>query len=221
MLLVDCDPQRNATRGLGVELVADDHSLYDVLLGDCSLKDVIHPTTLEHLQLVPSQRDLVGIEVEFVGRENWHLTLRDALFSVAAGYDHVILDCPPSLGHLTVSALSAANGVLIPLQCEYYALEGISELMQTLKRVRQSLNPGLSIAGILLTMFDERTNLSKDVAAEIYAHFPGQVYENKIPRNVRLAEAPSHGCSVLEYDIASRGAQAYLKMAQEFVRRSV
>ncbi len=219
VLLVDCDPQGNATRGLGVE--ADERpGLYEVLQGEAELAEAVRTTQLECLDLVPSDRDLVGVEVEFAGLEGWHRRLRGALLPLVSRYEYVLLDCPPSLGHLTVSSLAAASGVLVPLQCEYYALEGVSELLETLRRIRQTLNPALSIAGILLTMYDERTNLSRDVAAEVRAHFPGQVYETVIPRNVRLAEAPSHGLSVLEYDIASKGAQAYLKLAQEFIRRA-
>ena len=218
-LLVDSDPQGNATRGLGVN-IDERPGLYEVLQGEAPLAEALRKTQLEYLSLVPADRDLVGVEVEFAGLEGWHRRLRDALLPVASRYDYILLDCPPSLGHLTISSLAAASGVLVPLQCEYYALEGVSELLETLRRIRQTLNPGLSIAGILLTMFDERTNLSRDVAAEVRAHFPGQVYNTVIPRNVRLAEAPSHGLSALEYDIGSKGAQAYLALAQEFIRRA-
>lgn len=219
-LLVDCDPQANASRGLGIEIEEGQSGLYEVLRGEAALRQVIRPTGLEMLSVVPSDRELVGIEVEFGGQSRWHQRLRDALLPVASDYDHILLDCPPSLGRLTVSALVAAGGVLIPLQCEYYALEGVTELLRTLGRIRETLNPALSIAGILLTMYDERTNLARDVAEEVRNHFPGQVYNTLIPRNVRLAEAPSHGLSVLEYDIASKGAQAYLRLGQEFVRRA-
>ncbi len=221
VLLVDCDPQGNASRGLRIEVEPAGTGLYEVMRGEISAQDCIRQTSLETLSVLPANRDLVGIEVEFAGASQWHLRLRDALLPVVSRYDHVLLDCPPSLGHLTVSALSAANGVLVPLQCEYYALEGVTELLGTLGRIRETLNPQLSIAGILLTMYDERTNLSKDVATEVRKHFPGQVYNTVIPRNVRLAEAPSHGVSVFEYDVASRGAQAYLALAQEFMRRAV
>jgi chromosome partitioning protein len=161
----------------------------------------------------------VGAEVEFVGLAGWQYRLREALATVAPDYDTILLDCPPSLGHLTLNALVAADGVLVPLQCEYFALEGIKELLQTVARVQQGLNPGLQLTGILLTMYDDRTNLARDVAEEARKHFGARVYEVVVPRNVRLAEAPSHGLSVLNYDIRSRGAQAYLALAREVLSR--
>ena len=218
VLLIDCDPKGNATRGLGVE--AREPHLYHVMIGEVPIQEAIVGTELPNLNVVPANRDLVGIEVEFVGKQGWEPTLRRHLQSLGGTYDTILLDCPPSLGHLTVSALVAATGVLVPLQCEYYALEGISELVATVGRVKRSLNPGLSITGILLTMFDERTNLARDVASEVRRHFEGTVYETVVPRNVRLAEAPSHGISVLQHDIKSRGAEAYLALAREFLRRA-
>ena len=218
VLLVDCDPQGNATRGLGVK-TAPPH-LYHVLVGDAPIEEAVRPSGFPNLDLLPSQRDLVGVEVEFVGQEGWEGRLRGILSEVAGRYDTILLDCPPSLGHLTVGALTAADAVLVPLQCEYFALEGISELMSTVRRVQGSLNPHLVIAGILLTMYDDRTNLSKDVAEEIRAHFAGTVYETIVPRNIRLAEAPSHGLPIFQYDIKSRGAEAYLALAREFLRRA-
>ncbi|MDX1383009.1 MAG: ParA family protein [Thermoanaerobaculia bacterium] len=216
VLLVDCDPQANATRGLGVD--TEGPHLYEALLGECTLGDVIHPSGFPNLDLVPSSRQLVGVEVEFVGSESWEFRLRDLLGAVA-GYDLVLLDSPPSLGHLTISLLAASHGVLIPLQCEYFALEGMGELFATVRRVRQSLNPRLEIEGIVLTMYDERTNLAKEVVEEVRSHFPDRVFATVVPRNVRLAEAPSHGMPVLQYDIKSRGAQAYLALAQEYLDR--
>ena len=218
VLVVDCDPQGNATRGLGVE--AEAPHLYHVLCGEAPITEAIVGTELENLNVLPSNRDLVGVEVEFVGKPGWEPILRRHLEALGGTYDTILLDCPPSLGHLTVSALVAATGVLVPLQCEYYALEGISELMTTIGRVRRSHNPGLAITGILLTMYDERTNLARDVAAEVRKHFEGAVYETIVPRNVRLAEAPSHGISVLQHDIKSRGAEAYLALARELLRRA-
>jgi chromosome partitioning protein len=215
VLLVDCDPQGNASRGLAVN--ATPPLLYEALRAEARLSDCIRPTGFPGLDIVPSNRDLVGVEVEFVGEPGWERRLSEALASIE-GYDLVLLDCPPSLGHLTICALTAAKGVLIPLQCEYFALEGIGELLATLKRVQQSLNPGLEITGIVLTMFDERTRLSKDVVAEVRRHFGDRVYETIVPRNIRLAEAPSHGIPVLQYDIKSRGAQAYLSLAREMLR---
>jgi chromosome partitioning protein len=218
VLLVDCDPQGNATRGLGAR--AEPPHLYHALVGEVPVSDTIRPSGFPNLDLVPSQRDLVGIEVELVGEPGWEQRLKNVLAEVAGRYDTILLDCPPSLGHLTVNALVAADGVLVPLQCEYFALEGISELLATIKRVQGSLNPRLQIAGILLTMYDDRTNLSKDVAQEIRSHFAEKVYETVVPRNIRLAEAPSHGLPIFQYDIKSRGAEAYLAVAREILRRA-
>jgi len=218
VLLVDCDPQGNASRGVGQN--AEPPNLYQVMTGEADAADSIRDTGFPNLDLIPADRDLVGVEVEFVGQENWHRKLANALAPVADDYDLVLLDCPPSLGHLTLSALSAADGVLVPLQCEYYALEGVSELVSTIRRVQGGLNPRLEIAGVLLTMYDDRTNLSKDVADEIRKHFSGRVYETVIPRNIRLAEAPSHGLSVLQYDIRCRGSEAYLAAAREMLGRA-
>lgn len=218
VLLVDCDPQGNATRGLGAK-AAEPH-LYHALTDEVPLAEAIRPSGFPNLDLVPSQRDLVGLEVELVGAAGWETRLKSVLAQVADRYDTVLLDCPPSLGHLTVNALTAADGVLVPLQCEYFALEGISELVSTVRRIQGSLNPRLAIAGILLTMYDDRTNLSKDVAEEIRGHFADKVYETIVPRNIRLAEAPSHGLPIFQYDIKSRGAEAYLALAREFLRRA-
>ncbi|HEY7216202.1 MAG TPA: ParA family protein [Thermoanaerobaculia bacterium] len=218
VLLVDCDPQANATRGLGAK--AADPNLYHVLTNEAALEEAVSPTGFPNLDLVPSQRDLVGVEVEFVGEAGWEKKLKGLLAGVAGRYDTILLDCPPSLGHLTVAALTAADGILVPLQCEYFALEGISELLATVKRIQASLNPRLTIAGILLTMYDDRTNLSKDVAEEIRSHFAGKVYDTVVPRNIRLAEAPSHGLPIFQYDIKSRGAEAYLALARELLRRA-
>lgn len=215
-LLVDCDPQGNATRGLG--LVASAPHLYHVLTGDAPIRDAIRQSGFPNLDVLPSDRDLVGVEVEFVGAKDWQRRLRAVLEQLAEDYDTILLDCPPSLGHLTVNALSAADGVLVPLQTEYFALEGISELVATIRRVQANINPNLEIAGILLTMYDDRTNLSRDVAAEVRRHFEGQVFEAVVPRNVRLAEAPSHGLPIFDYDIKCRGAEAYLDLAREYMR---
>jgi chromosome partitioning protein len=214
VLLVDCDPQGNATRGLAVD--ASPPLLYECLHGESPLADAIRPTGFPGLDIVPSNRDLVGIEVELVGQAGWEYRLRDLLRTITH-FDLVLLDCPPSLGHLTICSLTAADEVLIPLQCEYFALEGMGELLATLRRVRQRLNPTLEIAGIVLTMFDERTRLSKDVVSEVRRHFADRVYRTVVPRNIRLAEAPSHGIPVLQYDIKSRGAQAYLALARELL----
>jgi chromosome partitioning protein len=179
----------------------------------------VRATGFPFLDVVPANRDLVGVEVEFVGLDGWEYRLNGRIAEVKDSYDSIFLDCPPSLGHLTISALVAADCVLVPLQCEYFALEGVSELLRTIRRVRGALNPQLTMAGILLTMHDERTNLSRDVANEVRHHFGNDVFETIVPRNVRLAEAPSHGIPVLGYDIKSRGAQAYLALASEFLER--
>lgn len=218
VLLVDCDPQGNATRGLGAQ--ASSPHLYQALSGEATLAETIRPSGFPNLDLVPTQRDLVGVEVEFVGESGWETRLKRSLAEVAPRYDAILLDCPPSLGHLTVSALTAADAVLVPLQCEYFALEGVSELLATIRRVQGSLNPGLAISGILLTMYDDRTNLCRDVAEEIRRHFADKVFDTLVPRNIRLAEAPSHGLPIFQYDIKSRGAEAYLALAREILRRA-
>jgi chromosome partitioning protein len=218
VLLVDCDPQGNATRGLGA--AATPPHLYHALSSELPMAEAVRPSGFPFLDLVPADRDLVGVEVEFVGLDGWERRLRDVLAPLVPRYDAVLLDCPPSLGHLTVCALAAADAVLVPLQCEYFALEGVSELVATVRRVQAGLNPDLRVAGILLTMYDDRTNLSRDVAAEIRRHFAAQVYETVVPRNIRLAEAPSHGLPILQYDIKSRGAEAYLALAREVLERA-
>jgi chromosome partitioning protein len=218
VLVVDCDPQGNATRGLGRE--AGKAHLYQALARECPLEEVIQPTGFPHLSLVASDRDLVGVEVEMVGTERWQYRLDEILEEARTRFDVILLDCPPSLGHLTVNALVAANGVLVPLQSEYFALEGLSELVSTVARVQQGLNSKLEIAGIVLTMYDERTNLAHDVAAEVRAHFGERAWDTVVPRNIRLAEAPSHGVPIFDYDIKCRGARAYLALAKEFIRRA-
>jgi chromosome partitioning protein len=219
VLLVDCDPQGNATRGVG-ERASIPH-LYHALIGDTPLSEVARPTSFPNLHLVPADRDLVGVEVEFVGHPGWEQRLRTALASVVEGFDLLLLDCPPSLGHLTVGALSAADAVIVPLQCEYFALEGISELVSTIRRVQSGLNPRLKVEGILLTMYDDRTNLARDIVEEVRRHFGDKVFRTVVPRNVRLAEAPSHGQPIVQYDIKSRGAEAYLALAREVLARSL
>jgi chromosome partitioning protein len=218
VLLVDCDPQGNATRGLGVE--EEEVHLYHVLTDQVDPREAPRPTGFPLLDVIPAGRDLVGVEVEFVGLQGWQWRLARAVNAIQGEYSVILLDCPPSLGHLTINALVAADGVVVPLQCEYFALEGISALVSTIRRVKATMNPRLSIAGIVLTMHDERTNLSRDVASEVRQHFSSLVYDTMVPRNVRLAEAPSYGVPVLAYDIKSRGAQAYLTLAREVVGRS-
>ncbi len=218
VLIVDADPQGNASRGLGVEAGAP--NLYDVLADDQPIDDAIRATSFPGLSVLPANRELVGIEVEFVGDEGWERRLRSVLDPIRTAFDYVLIDCPPSLGHLTVSALAAADEILVPLQSEYFALEGISELVATVRRVQGRINPDLTIGGVILTMYDDRTNLSRDVAEEARRHFPDRVFRTVVPRNVRLAEAPSHGLPILQYDVKSRGSLAYLAVARELLGRA-
>jgi chromosome partitioning protein len=218
VLAVDCDPQGNLTSGLGRKVREEGRpSLYDVLIGGRPLDEVLLATDLEHLQLAPADRNLTGAEVELVPLLAREYRLKEALAATAARFDYVILDCPPSLGLLTVNALTAAQSVLVPLQCEYFALEGISELMATMRRVQRALNPELDVEGVLLTMVDERMNLTQQVMGDIKTHFKDKVFKATIPRSVRLAEAPSFGKPVILYDIRSKGAEAYLDLAKELM----
>ncbi len=218
VLLVDLDPQANATSGVGVSK-NEEASMYPVLVDGAPIRDIIRPTELPMLSLAPSSVDLVGAEIELreaIGRE---LHLRKALADIKGDYDYILIDSPPSLGLLTINALTAADSVLVPMQCEYFALEGISQLLSTVERVRDAVNPALEIEGIALTMYDERMNLSRQVAEEVRTHFGEKVYRTVIPRNVRLGEAPSFGKPIILYDIRSRGSEAYLNLAREFIQR--
>jgi chromosome partitioning protein len=220
VLLVDIDPQGNASSGLGHPRGQNDQgSIYDLLIGDARLADVIRKTELPHLDLIPANADLAGAEIELVTVDNRERRLREPLREAAARYDYVILDTPPSLGLLTLNALTAADAVLVPMQCEYYALEGLSDLQSTIRLVAESLNPGLEIEGIVLCMVDPRQNLTQQVTNEVRAHFEGKVYDTTVPRNVRLSEAPSFGKPILLYDVASKGARSYLDLAREFLAR--
>jgi chromosome partitioning protein len=218
VLVVDCDPQGNATRGLGA--TADGPNLYHVLTGSAGSAEAVRPSGFPHLDLLPADRNLVGVEVEFVGLDGWERRLAERLAEIAGNYDYVLLDAPPSLGHLTVLALTAADGVLVPMQCEYFALEGLSELLGTIRSVASTLNPGLRLAGIVLTMYDDRMKLTRDVEAEVRRHLGDALFKTVVPRNVRLAEAPSHGVPILQYDIKSRGAEAFLSLARELAERA-
>ena len=217
VLAVDADPQGNLTSGLGRKTRESRPSLYEALIEQRPLDELIVATDLEHLSLVPSDRNLTGAEVELVPLLAREYRMKEALAPVVARFDYVFIDCPPSLGLLTVNALAAADSILIPLQCEYFALEGISELTATLQRVKRALNPALEIEGVILTMVDERTNLTQQVIGEVRSHFRDQVFKTQVPRSVRLAEAPSFGKPVLLYDIRSKGAEAYLELAQELM----
>jgi chromosome partitioning protein len=217
VLVVDADPQGNLTSGLGRKQREPRASLYEVLMEGLPLERILLETELATLRLAPADRNLTGVELELVPLERREFRLREALAPAAQGFDYVLVDCPPSLGLLTVNALVAADGVLVPLQCEYFALEGVSELVSTIGRVRQAFHPDLALDGVLLTMVDERTNLNQQVMSEIRTHFKERVYRAQIPRNVRLGEAPSFGKPILLYDIRSRGAEAYLELAKELI----
>jgi len=219
VLLVDLDPQANATSGLGVGK-NEPKSMYPVLVDGMSLRDIVVPTELATLFLAPSSVDLVGAEIELGDAENRQFRLRGALEGIAADYDYVLIDSPPSLGLLTINGLTAADSVLVPMQCEYFALEGLSQLLTTIERVRDALNPTLEIEGIVLTMYDDRINLARQVAEEVRGHFGEKVYDTVVPRNVRLGEAPSFGKPIILYDIRSRGSEAYVALAREFIQRA-
>jgi chromosome partitioning protein len=217
VLLVDMDPQANATSGLGIEAKDLTKTVYDCLVHGIKIEEVLVPTVVTRLSLAPATADLVGAEVELVSIPGRETLLKNALQGTYEKFDYIVLDCPPALGLLTLNALTAASSVLVPLQCEYYAMEGLGRLMANVERVQQSLNPALELEGIVLTMFDSRNSLSKQVADEIRAHFKDKVFRTVIPRNVALAEAPSFGRPALLYNAASTGAQAYLHLAKEFL----
>ena len=220
-LVVDIDPQGNATSGLGVEGRQSLSTVYDVLIGDRSVEEsILHEVHFPCLDVIPSNRDLVGAEIELVSTLNRERQLERALLDLREAYEFVVIDCPPSLGLLTLNALCVASAVIIPLQCEYYALEGLAGLLETVELVREQLNPELMLGGIVLTMVDGRNNLSRQVGQEVREHFGTQVFETVIPRNVKLSEAPSHGKPVLLYDIHSKGAVSYLRLADEILKRN-
>jgi chromosome partitioning protein len=218
-LIVDCDPQGNATTGLGVDRSQLHRGLYEFILSSDMEESVLSGTSMSGLALLGATNDLVGAEVEMYSAENREFLLKNKLVTLTDKFDYIFLDCPPSLGFLTINALTAADSVLVPLQCEYYALEGLSQLLRTLKAVKHGLNPNLKIIGILLTMYDSRNNLSSQVAAEVRDHFKATVFKTIIPRNVRLSEAPSYGKPIILYDAKSSGAQSYLSLAKELVNR--
>ena len=219
-LLIDADPQGNATSGLGVDKNALESSIYDVFINDLPLSDAVRPTMLDTLRLVPANIELAGAEVELVTRMAREQVLKNALAAVRGAYDFVFIDCPPSLGLLTRNALNAADTLLVPIQCEFYALEGLSQLMNTVRLVRRNLNPALDVEGVVLTMFDSRTNLSVQVVEEVKKFFRNKVYETIIPRSVRLSEAPSFGLPIIRYAPRSSGAAAYEALARELMARA-
>ncbi len=217
VLLIDTDPQGNSTSGLGIDRYSLNGSLYDLYSQEKSIRELIQPTDIESLYIVTSNLDLIGAEVELTEREGRERVLKDALKMIREDYDFIFIDCPPSLSLLTLNALVAADSLLIPMQCEYYALEGISSLLRTYNLIKSNYNPSLEIEGILLTMFDGRITLANQVADELRRHFGDKVYRTVIPRNVTLAESPSHGKPVIIYDIRSKGAQSYLELAKEIL----
>ena len=217
VLLVDIDPQGNSTSGIGINKADVEYCIYDVLINDIAPKDAIYPTEIDGLDLIPATIQLAGAEIELVPTISREVRLKRALHIVSDQYDYIIIDCPPSLGILTVNSLTAADSVIIPIQCEYYALEGLSQLLNTVRLVQKHLNTELSIEGVLLTMFDARTNLGIQVVEEVKKYFQEKVYSTIIPRNVRLSEAPSHGQSIVTYDPKSRGAEVYLELAKEVI----
>jgi chromosome partitioning protein len=218
-LLIDMDPQANSTSGIGLDKLTVASSIYDVLIGQKSASEAIIPTELQYLHVIPSSISLVGAEVELVNMLSREQRLKSALAPIADQYRYIIIDCPPSLGLLTINTLTAAHSIIIPIQCEYYALEGLGQLTNTIRLVQQHLNPSLEIEGVLLTMFDGRLNLSKQVSEEVRKHFDKKVYETVISRNVRLSEAPSFGKPIILYDILSTGAENYMALTKEVMAR--
>jgi chromosome partitioning protein len=218
-LLIDCDPQANSTAGLGVSRDEDRVAVYDLLVNEVTAEEAILPTEIENLSLIPGTKNTIGANVELVSADRREFRLRDAIEPIRSNFRFILLDCPPALDLLTLNALVAADRLLVPMQAEYFALEGISELISTLDRVAAAFNPGLGLEGVLLTMYDERTNLAQQVRENLNKFFTDKLFQTTIPRNVRLAEAPSHGKPVMIYDPRSRGAEAYQELAMEFLKR--
>jgi chromosome partitioning protein len=220
ILLADCDPQSNATSGIGIQRDDNRNSIYDVLMGYAAAEQSLLPTQIDNLTLLPGSKNLTGANIELAAAEDRALRLRDALAGVQQQFDLVVLDCPPALDLLTLNSLAAADSLIVPMQAEYFALEGISELVSTLERVRAAYNPRLIIEGVLLTMYDDRTNLAQQVTETLREYFRDRLFQTVIPRNIRLAEAPSHGKPVALYDARSRGTEAYFDLAAEFMERN-
>ena len=224
VLIVDLDPQGNASTGLGIDRKVRKLSTYDVLVGEAGLREAIHDTAVPRLHVAPSTMDLLGVELEIASAKDRAFRLRDAIAALHASegeprFTYVLVDCPPSLNLLTINAMAAANAIVVPLQCEFFALEGMSQLLQTIEQIRSTLNPRLSIQGVVMTMFDRRNNLSEQVLADVRSEMGSLVYDTVIPRNVRLSEAPSYGKPALLYDLKCAGSQAYLRLATEVIRR--
>jgi len=219
VLVIDMDPQGNTTSGLGIDKDEKDNSIYELLLGECGIEECLTESVCENLTVVPSNINLAAAEIELIGTDNKEFILRDALDAVREDYDFILIDCPPSLNVLTINAMCAANTVLVPIQCEYYALEGLSQLMHTIELVRDRLNPELEIEGVVFTMYDARTNLSLEVVENVKSNLNQTIYKTIIPRNVRLAEAPSYGMPITKYDSRSSGAESYRMLAEEVIHR--
>lgn len=219
VLIIDMDPQGNTTSGVGVEKNEKEYTVYELLLGECSIEDSLVESVCENLTVVPSNINLAAAEIELIGTENKEFILRDAVASIKESYDYILIDCPPSLNVLTINAMCAADTVLVPIQCEYYALEGLSQLMHTIELVRERLNPNLEIEGVVFTMYDARTNLSLEVVENVKNNLGQNIYKTIIPRNVRLAEAPSYGMPITKYDTKSSGAESYRMLAEEVIHR--
>ncbi|NLY85420.1 MAG: ParA family protein [Tissierellia bacterium] len=215
--LVDIDPQGNSTSGLGIDKDSVEPIIYDVLAKNVDIRDSIKDTTAENVKIIPSNNELAGLEIELAREGSWEKILKDKLEIIKNDFDYIFIDCPPSLGILSVIGLVASDSVIIPIQCEYYALEGVGQLFETIRLVKKGLNPNLEVEGVVLSMFDGRTNLSIQVVDEVKSFFKNKVYVSIIPRNVRLAEAPSHGLSIMDYDDKSKGAEAYMELAEEFL----
>ena len=220
VLLVDADPQANSSSGLGVDIQQMEHTVYECLINGIDAKNAIYETSTQGLYIMPSHIDLVGAEIEMLNMENRETILKRVLASVRANYDYILIDCSPSLGLITINALTASDGIIIPVQCEFFALEGIAKLLNTVKIIKSNLNPSLRIAGFLLTMYDGRLRLSAQVHDEVRRHFGDLVFDTVIARNVRLSEAPSHGIPTILYDAESKGAQNYLALAQEIIKKN-
>ncbi|MFH1171949.1 MAG: AAA family ATPase [bacterium] len=221
VLLVDIDSQANATSGLGIDPQTIRRGLYHVLMGEHDIHDVVVPTKIEGYHLAPSSVDLAGATIDLVPMERREYRLYDSLLGVKNDYDYILIDCPPSLGLLTVNGLVAGDEALIPVQCEYYALEGLGQLLKTINLVRENLKPELTVRGAVMTMYDDRNKLSEAIMHQLYQYFPGHIYRTVIPRNIRLAEAPSHGSTIFEYDPKSRGGRAYERFAREFLEHDL
>lgn len=220
VLLIDLDPQGNTSSGIGIDLSRTTLTIYNVLTGEADISEATIKTDFKNLHICPSDQSLAGAEIELVGVENREFVLKTAVSAIKNDYDFILIDCPPSLSLLTLNAFVTADTVLVPIQCEYYALEGLGYLTNTIKQIKKSLNPALDLEGVLLTMFDSRTNLSLQVAEEVKKHFPTKLYKTIIPRNVRLSEAPSYGLPVIAYDKSSKGAECYIKLAAEVIKKN-